>query len=210
MAPVLAIFPLDVVLLPGQAQPMHIFEPRYRQLIADVRLSTDHPSFGIVASRSVEVGTLAEIIEYAPYEDGRADLLTLGSRRFRVLAYDDQSRPYLQATVQWLPEEDGEITEDLLGAVRVLGARYRRHLGVLAGRELSGEVFAADPLRLSYQIAAQLWLPNSERQDLLEASTAARRLRRALGLLRREILLMAATHSVPMTPGTLRQERGAN
>jgi Lon protease-like protein len=232
MAPVLPIFPLDTVLLPGLALPMHIFEPRYRQLLTDVQAGPDSPGFGILALKrdaaptgsdrpptaagpgslsSLEaVGTLAEIVEVEPYDDGRSDLLTIGSRRFRVVALDPGSKPYLQATIEWLPEEDGDSTPALLDAARTLCARYVTTMGRLAGRDLSDTEYADDPLRLSYQVAAQLRLPNAERQVLLEATTAARRLRGAIGLLRREITLISGTRSVPVSPGLVQLDASPN
>ena len=53
------------------------------------------------------VGTFASILEVEPYEDGRSDLLTVGSRRFRLLGVEPIGKPYLQARVDWLPEEHG-------------------------------------------------------------------------------------------------------
>jgi Lon protease-like protein len=237
MAPVLPIFPLDTVLLPGLALPLHIFEPRYRQLVTDVQQASDSPGFGVVAVRrdsladaiepaeagsSAEraalehdpalaaVGTLAEIIEVEPYEDGRSDLLTIGSRRFRVLDLSPVGKPYLQATVEWLPEEDGDSTPALLDAARTLCGRYVATMGRLSGREFSATDYADDPLRLSYQVAAQLRLPNVERQRLLEATTAAKRLRAAIGLLRREITLISGTRSVPVAPGLVQLDASPN
>ncbi len=110
------VFPLDHVLLPGLPLPLHIFEPRYRQMLADIEAARG--GFGIVAlSRGSEtsadvdfakIGTLAEILEKEPYPDGSCDLLTVGSRRFRIVDVDSSAKPYLQAQVEWLSEDDGD------------------------------------------------------------------------------------------------------
>jgi Lon protease-like protein len=215
MAEVVPIFPLDVVLLPGAPLPLHIFEPRYRTLLSDVCAPGGSRAFGVVSVKSTEgvadgqhelspVGTLAEVIEVDPYPDGRSDLLTIGSRRFTLLDMDETSKPYLCATIEWLPEEDGVIGLDQLHAVRVLCNHYSRALARLAGREAPGDELADDPLRLSYQVAARLRLPTAERQHLLEAATAADRLRSSMAVLRRETTLMTRTGTVPVSPHALR------
>jgi Lon protease-like protein len=261
----LPIFPLDTVLLPGTPLPLHIFEPRYRALVADLwadgAARPDQPGFGIVALRRpgtadgvqgpgrhqradpppepdsgdsspdaasgsadspatesvlaepatlAMVGTLATIVEVEPYDDGRADLLTVGSRRFRLVELHSSGKPYLQANVEWLPEEAGPASGALMEAARVRCASYLAALARLAGRELPDVDFADEPMALSYQVASRMRLSNGERQALLEAPTAAERLRGTLRLLRREIVLLDRTHSVPVSPGVLRVESRPN
>ena len=155
------------------------------------------------------VGTVAEIVEVEPYEDGRSDLLTIGSRRFRILAIN-RDLSYLRAEIEWLDESDGEIRPGLTAAARELCGLYLRALARLARREVTEDVLAADPLRLSYQVAAQLRLPNSERQQLLEATTAADRLGYGLHLLRREIALITQTRSIPVSPRVLQVDASDN
>jgi hypothetical protein len=76
----------------------------------------------------------------------------------------------------------------------------------VAGRDLGPVDFANDPLRLSYQVAAQLRVINPERQKLLEADTAALRLRGGITLLRREVTLVSRTRTVPVSPRNLQVE----
>jgi Lon protease-like protein len=250
----LPIFPLDSVLLPGAPLPLHIFEPRYRELVADVWLEhgrdNERGGFGIVAfahpgiggevrgpgrqHRAPEpepaeyfesdsdydigeapanlagVGTFASIIEVEAHEDGRSNLLTIGRRRFRLLELEPTGKPYLRAQVDWLPEDHGPVSDALAEAARSRCARYLRELAQLAGRELPDVTFADDPMALSYQLAGRMRLPNNERQGLLEAATAAERLRTTLRLLRREIVLMTQTRSVPVSPGLLQSEAWPN
>jgi uncharacterized protein len=248
----LPIFPLDSVLLPGAPLPLHIFEPRYRELVADVWLEhgrdNERGGFGIVAlahpgiggevrgpgrqhrapdpadhadrvlgddieeapANLAGVGTFASIIEVEAQADGRSNLLTIGRRRFRVLELEPTGKPYLRAQVDWLPEDHGTVSEALAEAARSRCARYLHELAQLAGRELPDVTFATDPLALSYQLAGRMRLPNNERQGLLEAATAAERLRTTLRLLRREIVLMTRTRSVPVSPGLLQSEAWPN
>jgi Lon protease-like protein len=246
VSPLLPIFPLDTVLLPGAPLPLHIFEQRYRTLIADVwdtrERGAEHAGFGIVAMRYhhgggevrrpgrhqrpaphltgsesgdltadfARVGTFASIIEVESHSDGRSDLLTIGRRRFSLLELEDTGKPYLQARIDWLPEEQGSVSEALAQAARTRCERYLRELAELAGRELPPVSFADDPLALSYQVAGRMRLPNNERQGLLEAATAAERLRAALRLLRREIVLLGRTRSVPVSPGLLQVDSRPN
>jgi uncharacterized protein len=207
----IAVFPLDHVLLPGLPLPLHIFEPRYRQMLADIE--TARGTFGIVAlSRGSEtsldvdfatVGTLAEILEKEPYPDGSCDLLTVGSRRFRVLDVDSSSRPYLQARVEWLSEDDGERAAELALTATALFERYSQVLSEVSDRDRDDEL-VGDPVRLSYEVAARVQLPVSQRQKLLAMPTAADRLAACLIVMRREITLIERTRTIPVALQALR------
>jgi Lon protease-like protein len=94
----LPIFPLDLVLLPGSPLPLHIFEPRYKEMIAEC-LEQKKP-FGVVRASSdgvAEIGCTAEIVSVTKkYDDGRMDILTRGVERFEVIELN-QDRSFLQA-----------------------------------------------------------------------------------------------------------------
>ena len=217
MTDTIPVFPLDHVLLPGLPLPLHIFEPRYRQMLVD--LDTPNAAFGIVALHGgtetstdvdlAEIGTLAEILEKEPYPDGSCDLLTIGSRRFRIIEVDRSSKPYLQAEVEWLSEDDGELPADLVPVATALFGRYSHVLAELSSRDRDTEL-ADDPLRLSYEIAARVQLPVAQRQRLLAMSSAAERLAACLVLMRREITLIEQTHSIPVAMQALRIVPGSN
>jgi Lon protease-like protein len=213
---VIALFPLGHVLLPGMPLPLHVFEPRYRQLLADVTARPGPTSFGIVAlTRGIEVGTegveqepefasvgtLAEVLEVQPYEDGASDLLTVGSRRFRIERLID-GKPYLRAEVSFLDESGGALTPALRESVIRLQAEHARLLSRLTGQVADREA-PADGTQLSWQLAAQLPLAGTDRQDLLEQPDAAARLARLATLLRRELALLRATGSIAVAPGVL-------
>jgi uncharacterized protein len=205
------VFPLDHVLLPGLPLPLHVFEPRYRQMLADIEASRG--GFGIVAlSRGAEtsadvdfakIGTLAEILEKEPYPDGSCDLLTVGSRRFRIVDVDSSAKPYLQAQVEWLSEDDGDLPADLALMVTALFGRYSQVLSDVSDRDRDVEL-VGDPVRLSYEVAARVQLPVSQRQKLLAMPTAADRLLACLIVMRREITLIEQTRSIPVALQALR------
>jgi Lon protease-like protein len=221
-ANIVPIFALDVVLLPGSALPLHIFEPRYRSLLKDVCAPGGPRAFGVIsvqagasetgpnAGQLAEVGTMAEVIEVDPYPDGRSDLLTIGSRRFRILEIDQDSKAYLCARVEWLEEADGVISTEHVAAARLLCRRYSQLLAAASGREVPEDDLSDDPLRLSYQIAARLRLPAADRQRLLEAESAAARLYASISALRRETALISCTGTVPVSPSSLRVATTSN
>jgi Lon protease-like protein len=222
---IIPLFPLSHVLLPGMPLPLHIFEQRYRELIADVTTGPSTASFGVVALRSgteavtphtrdtgpdiEDVGTLAEILELAPNRDGTCDLLSVGSRRFFIRTLMSEGTAYLRAEVDFLSEQDGEVAPGDLGRARDLFAVYDAFLARLAGRQADDDL-PTDANQLSYQIAARLPLPPTERQALLTDPTAAQRLHRVASLLRREVALLQSTRSVAVSPAALRMATGIN
>jgi Lon protease-like protein len=113
----LPLFPLNSVLCPGIALPLHIFEDRYRELVRHC-IDTTSP-FGIVLIREgrevgtgaisfTGIGTIAEIRDAGRYEDGRYDLLVVGTRRFEIRRVLSGRRPYLLAEVDVLDETVGD------------------------------------------------------------------------------------------------------
>src|SRR5215831_15157203 len=103
MSQTMPLFPLGTVLFPGLVLPLHIFEERYRQLVRElIQRPDDVPKrFGVVAIREGrevgpdgiralhEVGCAAELRAVEPYDDGRFDIVTTGSHRFRLTAIDE-------------------------------------------------------------------------------------------------------------------------
>lgn len=219
---VIPLFPLSHVLVPGMPLPLHIFEPRYRQLLDDVRGSTDLGRFGVVVLHRgsevgeagttpdvADIGTLAEIVEIEPGSDGSSDLLAVGSRRFQIDTLLPAGAPYLRGEVRWLAEADGELRPTHVTVTRRLCADVRELLEALTGQRRDPEL-PTDANQLSYYVAAQLPLDTADRQALLVAPTAADRLRLAVPLLRRELRLLQATSSVAVSPSVLRMPIGLN
>ena len=105
------LFPLDVVLFPGTALPLHIFEERYREMVGEC-LKEDKP-FGVVRAdgeKMAIVGCTAKIVRVVErYSDGRLDILCEGMRRFEIEGLDE-SRKFLQADVEFFEDEGAGST----------------------------------------------------------------------------------------------------
>ncbi len=203
------LFPLNTPLVPGLVLPLHIFEPRYRGLVRDLLdiPSEDEREFGIVAVREghdlaregadalfpIGVSTVLRQVEELP--DGRFDIVTTGSRRFRLLQLD-ASTPLAHGEVEFLDEVSGP--EDALLAAQV-GRRFRDYRAALSGQVQATveDDIPGDPTVLSYLVTAAMVLPLDERQQLLAAATTGERLRRAGSLLSRENLLISELAAVP-------------
>lgn len=211
------LFPLGAVLYPGLLLPLHIFEERYRTLVADLVQAPDEAGprfFGVVAirvGREVgaevfsdgdgsaalhEVGCTAELRSVEAFEDGRYDIVTTGVRRFRVLALDT-SRPYLQAEVEWLDEPGGEAAQVLAASALRQFRAYRDALLATRGLVRTDDALPGDPQVLSYLVAATMVLDVADHQSLLAAPDTATRLLLELGLLRRELALLRVLPSLP-------------
>jgi Lon protease-like protein len=223
VAEVIPLFPLSHVLLPGMPLPLHIFEQRYRDLLRDITAEPGQARFGVVALRSgaevtsrlpapapdVEpIGTLAEVLEVQTADDGTSELLSVGSRRFRIEALV-VDRPYLRAQVRYLDEDDGALDAAQVERARALMELYDEILLGLAGRTTGGEL-PADATQLSYQIGARLPLAPEERQALLAEPTTAQRLAQLVRLLRRETALLKRTRTIAVSPAVVRIPAGAN
>jgi hypothetical protein len=225
MSELLPLFPLSTVLFPGMRLPLHVFEERYRTLAAHLQAQPEPRQFGVIAIRKGrEVGadgitalhdigcvtTVRQIVEHA---DGRFDLGTVGTQRFRLLRLDD-SLPYFQGEVELLTDEeppaDGALGEPAGGAVphadalafatRRVQEGFRSYLNALADRG-GGVISIADlpdeAVLLSYVVGAAMIIDLPERQSLLAAPTALDRLRLERSLLVRETAMLRATTSRP-------------
>lgn len=191
-----AMFPLGLALLPGQLLPLHIFEPRYRQMMTDVlqRSEADGsaPGFGVaLIERGRETGggdlrsmtaTRAVILQMGQTDDGRYALMCIGTERLRVVEWraDD---PYPLAAVESWPDDDALQPDEMVlppERIEALTARVRR-AGALA-LELGDDVASPaqtlvdDPRTLLFQLAAMSPLGLADRQSLLEAPGAGERL----------------------------------
>jgi uncharacterized protein len=213
MSEMLPLFPLSTVLFPGMRLPLHVFEERYRTLVADLLAGPEPRRFGVIAiSKGREVGAddatglyeygcVASVREVMPHPDGRYDVQTVGVDRFRLLS-QDRSRPYLRGEVELLPDDVGEpgAAEAAAGAVRQVQAGFRAYLNALADQG-GGVISIADlpdePGLLSYVIGAAMIIDLPERQSLLAAPDALSRLRLERSLLGREVGMLRATTSRP-------------
>jgi Lon protease-like protein len=177
--PVIPIFPLDLVLLPTAPLPLHIFEPRYKEMIGEcLEMRTE---FGIVRAKdeSIEqVGCTAEITELTKkYDDGRMDITVAGRSRFEI---DEivPGRSFTQARVSFLPDEVD--TTDAESARRAL--ECHRELLHFMDQELEVDVDDddLDIPQLSYRLAGPLPMDLDFKQSLLAMRTEPERI---LGLI---------------------------
>jgi len=142
----LPLFPLNTVLVPGLVMPLHIFEPRYRHMVASLLALTDEDDreFGIIGIREgrqvstdgisavYPVGCATVIRQSELFDDGRYDIVTTGSRRFRVLSLDS-SQPLLSAQVEFLADDSDPADQ----ALAVRAARSFRDYRVVLGGQIS-------------------------------------------------------------------------
>jgi len=194
----LPLFPLEqVVLFPGMALPLRIFEERYKVMIGACQV-TDR-LFGVLLIRSgrevgepavpERVGCTARIMRLDRLPDGQMNILTVGEQRFRLLG-PPRTMPegYLEGDVRTLAEaHTPDIAEDLLRGVSEEFEKYQKALLALTGQQGSAPPdLPREPNGLSYRVAAMLYVHPRERQQLLELDDVAARLQRELVLLRRE------------------------
>ncbi len=186
MNSLLPIFPLDLVLLPGVPLPLHIFEPRYREMIAEC-LERKKP-FGVVRASSdgvADIGCTAEIMSVTKkYDDGRMDILTRGVERFEVI-HVNHDRSFLQAEISVVQDEDEDEDEDEPGkpTAQLVTQAVRLHAEIakLAGAEPSGPDENAG--NLSFLLAGSLPLDLDFKQNLLSTLSEAKRLEAVIGYL---------------------------
>jgi Lon protease-like protein len=201
----LPLFPLNVVLMPEMSLPLHIFEPRYREMVANC-LATD-ARFGVLleparrggtdpSTTPVEIGTVAEIMETSRLKDGRMNIVAEGRQRFRVRerCFD---RSYLHGVVEILAEPVGdEQTAPLLAAT--CSSSIKRYIQLLL-KQIDQEPLDVDlpmaPVDLSYRVAniIQQLQPSAPAilQAVLEAETAEVRLQLELSIIQREYAILA-------------------
>jgi Lon protease-like protein len=210
MSETIPLFPLGTVLYPGLLLPLHVFEERYRQLVRDLLESKELMRFGVVAIREgretgadgikalYQVGCTAMVRRVNEHDDGSFDLITVGERRFR-LGRLDTSAPYLRAAVDFLAEDAGE--EIAAGrAVREVREAFVAYLEALSARGVSqADVpeLPQDPVPLSYLVAASVVADLPDKQALLAAPDAVRRLGAERALLARETAMLRALTAAP-------------
>ncbi|MGA2002548.1 MAG: LON peptidase substrate-binding domain-containing protein [Terriglobales bacterium] len=175
----LPIFPLDLVLLPGVPLPLHIFEPRYKEMIAEC--IEQKKQFGIVRAMEegvAHIGCTAEIVSIAKkYDDGRMDILTRGVERFEVIEVHEE-RAFLQAEIS-LVHDDPESSKPEAPLV-AQAVRLHAEIAKLAGADLSADKNSAN---LSYLLAGSLPLDLDFKQNLLATLSESKRLEAVVGYL---------------------------
>jgi len=196
----LPLFPLNAVLFPYTPLHLHIFEERYKKMIAYCR-SSGSP-FGVVlirrgadalgpAAEPYPIGCTAEITQLQPLSQGRMNLLVLGQDRFRIrsLKYD---QPYLVGDVDFLPIRSGS-SEALAQAAQGLRPWLERYVRTLSNGESPESAIAqlpSDPLALAYVAAMALQMPVDQKQVFLEIDDVSELLDELRFCYRRELALL--------------------
>ena len=182
----LRLFPLNAVLFPGAVLNLHVFEPRYKQMINEcleagesfgVALIADGAEAGDPNVTPHEIGSIAEIVDVQPLPFGRYFISTIGRERFRIQEIVSRE-PYLIVEAELIEEDfidDNEIDE-LLPALRVLFNEYLEMLVEFSGQETSVEL-PGDAQGTSYLIGDALQVAEAVKQRLLELNDTKERLR---------------------------------
>jgi Lon protease-like protein len=188
----LPLFPLNTVLFPGATAPLHIFEERYKEMIA-LCLAEKRP-FGVVLIREgdevgggatpCDVGTTAYITTVQELEDGRMNLICTGGQRFRIVSTSTE-RPYLVGNVVVLETANDaeEETEDYADTASSLFAEYVRLYLAISNQWAASVEMPSEPDRLADYIGSRLAVDHSIRQRLLEELSPQNRLAQEIEIL---------------------------
>jgi ATP-dependent Lon protease len=194
----LPIFPLPVVLFPGMPMPLHIFEERYRKMLADIRASDN--LFGLsyfdVSASDKEtppaghIGCVAEVTETQALPDGRSNILAIGVVRYEVESYVERGDSYLVVRAKYFEDEDEN--ESALSSnsqdVAKMFMRVANSIRVMNDeRGNLPDISDTDPQRLSFLVAAALEIEAETKQELLELRSTSERLNRLRDLLARVV-----------------------
>jgi ATP-dependent Lon protease len=194
----LPLFPLPIVLFPGMPMPLHIFEPRYRKMLADIRASDnlfglsyfDPNSSGAEIPPAGHIGCVAEVTETQALPDGRSNVLAVGVVRYQVEAYVERGDSYLVVRVNFF-EDDEENDETLAANAREVAAMFMRVANAI--RVINDErgnlpdISDTEPQKLSFLVAAAMEIEVETKQELLELRSTSERLSRLRDALARVV-----------------------
>ncbi len=211
----LPLFPLPLVLLPNELLPLHIFEPRYRQMFKDIGLEQN--MFGVTYFNEENmmtdkppldtIGCVAEVREIQNLPDGRSNLLSIGVIRYRLLDYVETGDEYLVGDVEYFEDdaEDELILQPLADEVFVLFKRIAKAAHKLSGeRSKFPEIPQAEPQALSFLVTAAFNLEPEMKYKMIETRSTIERLDKLLEILRQTVGKMeesADIHKISQTNG---------
>ena len=212
----LPIFPLPIVLFPGTPQPLHIFEPRYRQLVADCL--EGHTPFGLSLVHQGDdgsdtphpgnIGCSSRIRSHHTLPDGRSNILVIGENRYVFKRLLDRDKQYFVGSVQFFhddPSPDPELPR-VTAKVRAFFGEYIRSAGVLP-EETAQVAIPDDPELLSYHVAAALDIDLAAKEALFRLNSTRIRLERLRDLLKP--LIDHAAHGTSARQLARRNGKGA-
>jgi ATP-dependent Lon protease len=211
----LPLFPLPLVLLPNELLPLHIFEPRYRQMLKDIGLEQN--LFGVTYFNQEDtladkppvdtIGCVAEVREIQNLPDGRSNLLSVGVIRFRLLDYIDTGDPYLVGDVEFFEDdlEDEAVLNPLADEVFHLFKRIAKAAHKLSGeRGRFPEIPQAEPQALSFLVTAAFNLEPEMKYKMVEMRSTIERLEKLREILKQTVGKMEADadiHKLSQTNG---------
>ncbi len=211
----LPLFPLPLVMLPNEILPLHIFEDRYQQMLKDVEAT--NKMFGVLLFEPVEdfierpstgtIGCVAEIRDTDMLDDGRANIVTLGVVRFRLIDYIDDGEPYLVGDIEYFEDEDTDDieTEPLADEVFDLFQRIAKAAFKMSGgRGRLPDIHRGDAEQLSFLVTAAFNFENELKYELLKMTSTAERLEKLRDILKKMVGQMeesADIHAVSKTNG---------
>lgn len=182
----LPLFPLDIVLLPEEPLPLHIFEDRYKQMIRECleakSAGSGQQEFGVVLAKDQEmrnVGCSARIVNLTrEYDDGRMDIFTVGTRRFEIL-FTNEEKPYLRGSVDFFEDDTGPDTPPDEEAQRAI--ELFRQIMQRLHKSTDIPIHLPRPYRyLSFRIAAPLPLDLNFKHQLLSVRNEIERLQQVV------------------------------
>lgn len=182
------LFPLpEVVLFPGGWLPLHIFEPRYRQMINDI-LEADS-RFGVLmidpsTGAPAKHGCSAVIVNCKRLQDGRMNIMTVGQQRFRLVEIEKE-KPYIVGRVEWIDDNptDKDLKEKALELKEILKDVVKLSAKLSDKKIEFPEDLPTDPLELSYWVAGSVYGLTEEQQTLLELEDTELRLEKEADIL---------------------------
>lgn len=194
----LPVFPLPVVLFPGMPMPLHIFEPRYRKMLADIRAGDNLFGLSYFDTDSSDkdmppaghIGCVAEVTETQALPDGRSNVLAVGVVRYQVESYVERGDSYLVVRVNYF-EDDEEDNAALTAKAREVAAMFMRVANAI--RVINDErgnlpdISDTEPQKLSFLVAAAMEIEVETKQELLEMRSTSARLSRLRDVLARVV-----------------------
>jgi len=194
----LPLFPLSVVLFPGVPLPLHIFEPRYRQMLEDIRagnslfglsyfdVSASEREFPPVGS----IGCVAKVTDTQTFPDGRSNILAIGVIRYQIEEYLERGDPYRVVRVSYFEDEadDSEAVGENSRDVAETFTRIARAVRTINDERANlPNIGDTEPQRLSFLVAAAMEMDADVKQELLELRLTSERLRRLRDILARAV-----------------------
>jgi Lon protease-like protein len=194
----LPIFPLPVVLFPGMPMPLHIFEPRYRKMLVDIRAGDNLFGLSYFDADSSDkdfppaghIGCVAEVTETQALPDGRSNVLAVGVIRYQVEDYIERGDSYLVVRANYF--EDDEEDDTALKAIprEVAGTFMCVANAIRVINDEHGnlpDISDTEPQKLSFLVAAAMEIEVETKQELLELRSTSERLGRLRDLLARVV-----------------------